>query len=118
LLGCSVNKSEVVSANEREEASKQSGYTVYLAFNSSGCLLEYPFLCCGCYDSHGCCSHQLAELVLFRLIQRAPSLAVFEEVMLDSPNNLQNVPTMVELACTSEIEKRQKARKKESTGSS
>jgi hypothetical protein len=80
--------------------------------------LNIPFSCCGCYDGRGCCSHQLAELVLFRFIQRASSLVVFEAVMPDPPNNVQNIPTMVELACTSEIEKRQKARKKDSTGSS
>ena len=96
-------KTEVVSANEGEEATKQSGYTVYLAFDSSGCLLEYPFSCCGCYDGRGCCSHQLAELVLFRLIQRAPSQAVFEEVMPDPPHNIQNVPTMVEFACLTKL---------------
>ncbi len=48
----------------------------------------------------------------------AASLAVFEEVMPDPPNNVQNIPTMVELACTSKIEKHPKARKKDSTGSS
>jgi 5'-3' exonuclease len=106
-------KTEVLSANEGEEATKQSGYTVYLAFDSSGCLLQYPFSCCGCYDGRGCCSHQLAKLVLFGLIQNSPSQAVFEEVMPDPPHDIQNVPTMVEFACLAEIEKRRKARKKE-----
>jgi hypothetical protein len=48
----------------------------------------------------------------------AASLAVFKEVTLDCLNNVQNIPTMVELACTSKIEKHPKARKKDSTGSS
>jgi hypothetical protein len=39
-------KMEVVSANEGEEAMKQDGYTVYLAFDLNGYLLEYPFSCC------------------------------------------------------------------------
>ncbi len=36
-------KTEVASANEGEEATKQNGYTIYLAFNSNGCLLGILF---------------------------------------------------------------------------
>jgi hypothetical protein len=92
-------KMEVVSANEGEEAMKQDGYTVYLAFDLNGYLLEYPFSCCRCYNSRGCCSHQLAELIVFRSMQRTPSQAIFEEVMPNPPHNIQNILMMVEFAC-------------------
>jgi len=106
-------KTEVASANVGEDEGKEKGYILYLAFDSAdGSLLPYPFSCCGCYDGRGCCSHQLAKLGVFRLIQHSPSQSCFEEAMPVSPYLLQNIPTLVESVAIVEFEKRSKAAKK------
>jgi hypothetical protein len=45
-------------------------------------------------------------------MKRAPSQALFEEVMPDPLHNVPNIPMMVEFACLAKIEIHQKARKK------
>jgi len=91
-------KSKVKSANDKVE-QEDSGYTAYLAFGGQ-CkeMFGYPYSCCGCYDGRGLCSHLLALLLEFMLIQRSPSK---EEYMLQKPppaSQLQNTPELCEFS--------------------
>jgi hypothetical protein len=108
-------KTEVASANEGENPSKQKGYIMYVAFDMDGKFCVYPFSCCGCYDGRGCCSHQLAMLGLFRQIKRATSQAAFEKAMPPPPIDVQNIPTLIESVCISEIARRRAAASRRNT---
>jgi hypothetical protein len=107
-------KTEAVSANEEGDLKKKrENYTVYLAFcASTGHVLGYPYSCCGCYDGRGFCSHLLATLCVFRLVQNCVSKDVFEAAMPVPPTYSQNVPTLLEAACIPEIEARRRGQKK------
>jgi hypothetical protein len=88
-------KSTVISANEASEATAKQGYSVYLCYDSTTKKpLLYPFSCCGCYDGRGFCSHLLATLSVFRLIQKCTDQRTFEKAMPPSPIDL--TPILIE----------------------
>jgi hypothetical protein len=100
-------KSTVISANEALEATAKQGYLVYLCYDSNTKdPLPYPFSCCGCYDGRGFCSHLLATLSVFRLVQKFTDQRTFENTMPPSPIDL--TPILIEGITIKEYMKRNK----------
>ncbi len=63
-------KTKVHSANV-SSGNKVGLYCLYMAFGrENGAVLAYPYSCCGCYDGRGFCSHLLALLLSFRIVQQ------------------------------------------------
>jgi hypothetical protein len=89
-------KTAVKSANEVDD-KEMGAYMIYIIFDGNeGKILSYPYLCCGCYDGWGFCSHLLVLLVVFHLAQCSKSKVEFEELMPDSLVMLQGIPTLIE----------------------
>lgn len=105
-------KTKVVSANILTDEESSEGYYVFVSFDTAtGTVQRYPFSICGCYDGRGFCSHLLASLLVFELVQYSKNKAEFEECMPVSPVKLQGVPTLAENFTAPERDARKQATK-------
>jgi hypothetical protein len=98
-----------------EDDDEESGYLVYLCFDShESCdILDFPYSCCGCPNGRGFCSHCLGLLLLFHVIQtEATNLNEFSSVYPESPKTTQKFPMLIELLLSKEQVCRSKGQKK------